>query len=71
MQSVGLNPMASIDKYKEVVSKSYELIATLDESKKREIKSLKGFVSTKEFITGIATGTIAGFISGFIICLIF
>lgn len=71
MQSVGLNPMASFDKYKEVVSNGYELIKSVDENKRREIKSLKRFITTKEFITGIATGTIAGFISGFVLCLLF
>lgn len=67
MQSVGLDPMASIDKYKEVVSKSHELIKTVDENKKREIKSLKRFITTKEFIVGIITGIV----SGYVLCLLF
>ena len=54
MASVGLAPIRSLDKYKEVVKYSYELIGTIDknkiqeiESKAQEIESLKRFFSTK------------------------
>ncbi|NMX22201.1 hypothetical protein C5S30_07260 [ANME-1 cluster archaeon GoMg4] len=67
MVSVGLNPLASIDLYKEVVRKGYELIDSIDENKIKEIKSLKGFISSKEFITGMVIGVFAGLISGYIL----
>jgi len=62
MESVGLSPMKSLDKYKEVVKDGYELIDTIDETKMQEIKSLKRFVSTKEFIVGILAGLISGYL---------
>ena len=62
MASVGLSPIASLDKYKEVVKDSYELIDTRDEDKIQEIKSLKRFVSTNEFIIGILAGLISGYL---------
>jgi hypothetical protein len=67
MTSVGLSPIESLDKYKEVVKYSYELIDTIDENKMQEIKSLKKFVSTKEFIIGTAVGILAGLISGYLL----
>ena len=66
MASVGLAPMESLDKYKEVVKDGYELISTRDKNKIKEIKSLKRFVSKKEFIVGIIVGIIAGIIAGLI-----
>ena len=54
--SVGLNPLASFDSYKEVVGAGYKLIDSIDENKINEIKSLKRFISAKEFILGIAIG---------------
>ena len=62
MESVGLSPMKSLDKYKEVVKDGYELIDTIDETKMQEIKSLKRFVFTKEFIVGILAGLISGYL---------
>ena len=62
MVSVGLAPIESLDKYKEVVKDSYELIDTIDENKIQEIKSLKRFVSTKEFMVGILAGLISGYL---------
>jgi hypothetical protein len=67
MTSVGLAPIAALNKYKEVVKDGYELIDTIDENKMQEIKSLKIFVSTKEFIIGIAVGILAGLISGYLL----
>jgi len=67
LASVGLSPIASLDKYKEVVKDSYELIDMIDENKMQEIKSLKRFVSTKEFIIGTAIGILAGLISGYLL----
>ncbi len=62
MASVGLAPIESLDKYKEVVKESYELIGAMDKNKIQEIKSLKRFVSTKEFIVGIIVGLISGYL---------
>ena len=62
MTSVGLAPIAALDKYKEVVKDGYELIDTIDENKMQEIKSLKRFVSTNEFIVGIITGLLSGYL---------
>ena len=62
MTSVGLSPIKSLDKYKEVVKDGYELIDTMDKNKIQEIKSLKRFVSTKEFIVGILAGLISGYL---------
>jgi len=62
MASVGLEPIKSLDKYKEVVKDGYELIGVMDENKMQEIKSLKRFVSTKEFIVGIIAGLISGYL---------
>ena len=62
MTSVGLEPITALDKYKEVVKDGYELIDTIDETKMQEIKSLKRFVSTKEFIVGILAGLISGYL---------
>jgi hypothetical protein len=70
MESVGLSPMASIDKYKEVVKNSYELIDKRDDIKISEIKSLKRFISTKEFLIGIVIGVFGGLISGYLLSLI-
>jgi hypothetical protein len=70
MESVGLSPMASIDKYKEVVKSGYELIDTRDNIKISEIKSLKRFISTKEFLIGIVIGVFGGLISGYVLSLI-
>ena len=70
MSLVGVEPIASLDKYKEVVKYSYELIDTIDENKIREIKSLKTFISTKEFITGIVAGILTGLISGYMLLFI-
>ena len=67
MESVGLSPMASIDKYKEVVKNSYELINKRDDIKINEIKSLKRFISTKEFLVGIIIGVFGGLISGYVL----
>jgi len=67
LASVGLSPIASLDKYKEVVKDSYELIDMIDENKMQEIKSLKRFISTKEFIIGTAVGILAGLISGYLL----
>ena len=62
MAFVGLAPIGSLDKYKEVVKGSYELIDTIDENKMQEIKSLKRFISTKEFMVGTIVGILAGLI---------
>ena len=70
MESVGLSPMASIDKYKEVVKSGYELIDKRDNIKISEIKSLKRFISTKEFLVGIVIGVFGGLISGYLLSLI-
>ena len=70
MESVGLSPMASIDKYKEVVKSGYELIDKRDNIKISEIKSLKRFISTKEFLVGIVIGVFGGLISGYLLSII-
>lgn len=70
MTSVGLNPRASIDLYKGVVRKGYELMDNIDKNKIKEIKSLRGFISTKEFISGITIGIFTGLISGYLLLLI-
>ena len=70
MESVGLSPIASIDKYKEVVKNSYELIDKRDDIKISEIKSLKRFISTKEFLVGIVIGVFGGLISGYLLSII-
>ncbi|MDO9517890.1 MAG: hypothetical protein Q7J10_07575 [Methanosarcinaceae archaeon] len=70
MSLVGVEPIASLDKYKEVVKFGYELIDTIDENKIQEIKSLKTFISTKEFITGIVAGILTGLISGYMLLFI-
>lgn len=70
MVSVGLNPLASIDLYKGVVREGYKLIDNMDENKIKEIKSLKRFISTKEFTSGIAIGIFTGLISGYILLFI-
>jgi hypothetical protein len=62
MTSVGLAPIAALNKYKEVVKDGYELIDTIDENKMQEIKLLERFVSTKEFIVGIITGLLSGYL---------
>jgi len=62
MASGGLSPIESLDKYKEVVKDSYEWIGAMDKNKMQEIKSLKRFVSTKEFIVGIIAGLISGYL---------
>ncbi len=67
MAAVGLEPIASLNKYKEVVRDGYELIDMIDETKIREIRSLKRFISTKEFIVGIVVGILAGLISGYLL----
>jgi len=67
MASVGLAPIASLNKYKEVVKDGYELIDTIDENKMQEIKSLKRFFSTKELMMGTAAGILAGLISGYLL----
>jgi len=69
MTAVGLEPIAALNKYKEVVRDGYELIDTIDETKIREIRSLKRFISTKEFIVGIVVGILAGLISGYLLYL--
>ena len=60
--SVGLAPIAALTKYKEVVKDGYELIDTTDENKMQDIKLLERFVSTKEFILGIITGLLSGYL---------
>ena len=70
MVSIGLNPLASIDLYKEVVRVGNELIESKDENKIKEIQSLKSFISTKEFIMGTAIGIFTGLISGYLLSLI-
>jgi len=70
MESVGLSPIASIDKYKEVVKSGYELIDKRDNIKISEIKSLKRFISTKEFLIGIVIGVFGGLISGYVLSFI-
>ena len=67
MTSVGLAPIEALDKYKDVVKNGYELIDTIDENKMQEIKSLKRFVSTKEFSMGIITGLLSGYLLHLII----
>lgn len=62
MASVGLAPIKSLDKYKEVVRGSYELIDTIDMNKMQEIESLKIFIFTKEFVVGILAGLISGYL---------
>nr|QNT35754.1 hypothetical protein MCFLDGBP_00002 [uncultured Methanosarcinales archaeon] len=70
MKAVGISPMSSIDKYKEVVKNSYELIDKRDDIKISEIKSLKRFISTKEFLIGIVIGIFGGMISGYLLLFI-
>jgi len=67
MKAVGISPMSSLDKYKEVVKNSYELI---DNIKISEIKSLKRFISTKEFLIGLVIGVFGGLISGYLLLFI-
>lgn len=67
MASVGLAPIKSLDKYKEVVKGGYELIDTIDKNKMQEIELLKRFISTKEFVVGTAVGILAGLISGYLL----
>ena len=62
LESVGLNPMASLDLYKEVVKEEYEILSSIDQNKMQEIRSLKRFITTKEFIVGIITGLVSGYI---------
>jgi hypothetical protein len=70
MTSLGLAPIAALNKYKEVVKDGYELIDTIDENKMQEIKSQKRFISTKEFMVGTAVGILAGLISGYLLSLV-
>ena len=56
--------------YKGVVREGYKLIDNMDENKIKEIKSLKRFISTKEFTSGIAIGIFTGLISGYILLFI-
>ena len=70
MKAVGIYPMSSLDKYKEVVKNSYELIDKRDNIKISEIKSLKRFISTKEFLIGIVIGVFGGLISGYLLLFI-
>ncbi|MBA5942082.1 MAG: hypothetical protein H0M93_01955 [Methanophagales archaeon] len=70
LESVGLDPMASIDKYKAVVQEGYRLIEKKDKNKIKDIKSLKGFISIKGFITGMVIGVFAGVISGYLLLFI-
>ncbi len=70
MKAVGISPMSSLDKYKEVVKNSYELIDKRDNIKISEIKSLKRFISTKEFLIGIVIGVFGGLISGYLLLFI-
>ena len=71
MRSVGLDPLAPIDKYKELVGGGSKLVDVIDVNKMREIRSLKRFISTKEFIIGIITGLIAGLVSDYVLHLLF
>lgn len=71
MESIGLSPMASIDKYKEVVKNGYELMDKRDDVKISEIKSLKRFISTKEFVIGTVIGVVGGLISGCLLSFIY
>lgn len=70
MKAVGISPISSIDKYKEVVKNSYDLIDKRDDIKISEIKSLKRFISTKEFLIGIVIGVFGGLISGYLLLFI-
>lgn len=74
MMSMGIDPTASIDLYKRVVTRGYELLDVIDDTKAKEVeeyvKSLKRSISTREFIICIAISLSTGLISGYLLSFI-
>jgi hypothetical protein len=74
MMSMGIDPIASINLYKSVVTGGYELLGIIDGTKAKEVeeyvKSLKRSISTREFIIGIVISLSTGLISGYLLSFI-
>ena len=71
MMSMGIDPIASINLYKRVVTGGYELLGVIDDTKAKEVeeyvKSLKRSISTREFIICIVISLSTGLISGYLL----
>lgn len=74
MMSMGIDPIASINLYKRVVTRGYELLGVIDDTKAKEVeeyvKSLKRSISTREFIICIVISLSTGLISGYLLSFI-
>lgn len=74
MMSMGIDPIASINLYKRVVTGGYELLGVIDDTKAKEVeeyvKSLKRSISTREFIICIVISLSTGLISGYLLSFI-
>jgi|Deesub1362B_J571_1020462.scaffolds.fasta_scaffold00148_21 hypothetical protein len=70
MENVGINPLASLERYKEAIEIGKELLGNIDHNKLEEFESFmwraKTFVTAREFIVGLFSGLLAGLILHFI-----
>jgi|LGVE01.1.fsa_nt_gb hypothetical protein len=74
MMFMGVDPIASINLYKRVVTAGYELDGGIDENKtietKEYVQSLKRSFSVREFILAIVVAVSTGLISGYLLSFI-
>ena len=58
--SVGVEPLKALEAYKETIALGRCLLDKVDPEKIENSKSIRRFVSTREFIIGLTTGFISG-----------
>ena len=69
--SVGIDPLKALDAYKETIAFGQDLLDKIDHEKIENSKSIRRFISTKEFALGITTGFISGFLSSLLVAWLF
>jgi len=69
--SVGVDPLESLDAYKKTIAFGRDLLDKIDPDKIENSKSIRRFISTREFIIGLVTGFISGFLSSLLVTWLF
>jgi hypothetical protein len=65
--SVGVEPLRALEAYKETIALGRALLEKIDQEKIENSKSIRRFISTREFIIGLTTGFISGVLSSLLV----
>ena len=65
--SVGVEPLRALEAYKETIALGRDLLEKVDQEKIENSKSIRRFISTREFVIGLTTGFISGVLSSLLV----